>query len=270
MDRLLATLLLGAAGSGLLVTAFSHTNKGPIQIAPFFLLAVVTPLVLRAFRLGGSYRQMFAGCAGVGIMMAVTAYVWVVLDPHSAALRIPLIGHLWRLVVLFALVLFGSALAAKLAWKTFTPTRAVSGQVMAALLAGYGAFAVVSFIRGLWYSYARADWFLVNASFSVLEAFYFAVLSVVLIIPLLIVGRRRLPRPAPLAILAAVLFPLPLVAELFLWRGSREVAALWNLLASSPAGFAARTLPWLVAAGVLGWCLGVLRPETVPLREASN
>ena len=182
MDRLLVTLLLGAAGSGLLVTAFSHTNSGPVQIAPFFLLAVVTPLILRAFRLGGSYRQMFAVCAGVGVIMAVTAYVWVVLDPRSAALRMPLVGHVEGLVILFALVLFGSAIAAKLAWETFAPTRSVFGQVMAALLVGCGAFAVVSFIGGLWYTYARAGWPL-SASFAVLEAFYFAVLSVVLVVP---------------------------------------------------------------------------------------
>ena len=141
MDRLLVTLLLGAAGSGLLVTSFSHTNSGPVQIAPFFLFAVVTPLILRAVRLGGSYRQMFAVCAGVGVIMAATAYVWVVLDPRSAALRIPLAGHVERLVILLALVLFGSAIAAKLAGGTFSPTRSVFGQVMSALVVGCGAFA---------------------------------------------------------------------------------------------------------------------------------
>ena len=269
MDRLLVTLLLGAAGSGLLVTSFSHTNSGPVQIAPFFLFAVVTPLILRAFRLGGSYRQMFAVCAGVGVIMAVTAYVWVVLDPRSAALRMPLVGHVEGLVILFALVLFGSALAATLASQPFAPTRSVFGQIMAALLAGCGAFAVVSFIGRLWYTYARAGWPL-SASSAVLEALYFAVLSLVLVVPLLLVVRRRLPGPVPLAISAAVLFPLPLVAELFLWRGSRGVAALWNLQASSPAGFAARTLPWLVAAAVLGWCLGVLRLDDRTVAEATQ
>jgi hypothetical protein len=193
--------------------------------------------------------------------MGVTAYVWVVLDPRSAALRMPLVGHVEGLVILFALVLFGSALAATLASQPFAPTRSVFGQIMAALLAGCGAFAVVSFIGDAhWYPYTRGSWPL-SASFAVLEALYFAVLSLVLVVPLLLVVRRRLPGPVPLAILAAVLFPLPLVAELFLWRGSRGVAFLWNLLASSPAGFAARTLPWLVAAAVLGWCLGVLRPD---------
>jgi hypothetical protein len=267
MDRLLVTLLLGAAGSGLLVTSFSHTNSGPVQIAPFFLFAVVTPLILRAFRLGRSYRQMFAVCAGVGVIMAATAYVWVVLDPRSAALRIPLVGHVERLVILLALVLFGGPIAAKLAWKTFAPTRSVFGQVMSALLVGCGAFAVVSFLGGLGYTYARAGWPL-SASFAVLEALYFAVLSVVLIVPALLAVRRRLHGAVPLAIVAAMLFPLPLVAELFLWRGSRGVAALWNLQASSPAFFAARTLPWLVAAAVLGWSLGRLRLDDPTVVEA--
>jgi hypothetical protein len=57
---------------------------------------------------------------------------------------------------------------------------------------------------------------------------------------------------------------------LFLWRGSRGVAALWNLQASSPAIFAARTLPWLVAAAVLGWCLGVLRLDDRTVAEATQ
>jgi hypothetical protein len=131
---------------------------------------------------------------------------------------------------------------------------------MSALVVGCGAFAVVSFIGGLWNAFARAGWLLI-ASFAAVEALYFAALSVVLIVPALLVLRRRLHGPVPLAVLSAVLFPLPLLAELFLWRGSRGVAALWNLQASSPIVFAARTLPWLVAAVVLGWRLGVLRPD---------
>jgi hypothetical protein len=269
MDRLLVTLLLGAAGSGLLVTSFSHTNSGPVQIAPFFLLAVITPLILRAFRLGGSYRQVFAVCAGVGVIMAVTSYVWVVLDPRSAALRMPLAGHVEALVVVFALVLFGSALAATLASQPIAPTRSVFGQIMAGLVAGCGGFAVVSFIGRLWYTYARAGW-LLSASFAVLEALYFAVLALVLVVPALLLVRRRLRGPLPLAMSAAVLFPLPLVAELVLWRGGRGVAALWQLQASFPAGFAVRTLPWLVAAVVLGWCLGMLRLDDRSLAEATQ
>jgi hypothetical protein len=270
MRRLLATLLLGSVGSALLVVAFSRSTIGPVQAGPFFLLAVMTPLVLRVFRLGSSYRQMFASCTGVGMMMAATSYVWVVLDPHSAALRIPLPGHLWRIGLLVALVLFGSALAARAAWRGSATTRSIFDDVVTALLVGCIAFAVVSFAITLWYSRVRPDWLLAGTSVSALNAFYFAVLSAALIVPILIGVRRFLPRRLPLAIVGAALFPLPLLAEYFLWNGNRGVAEIWHLLLGSPVMFAARSMPWVVAGAALGWCLAQPLLGKAPVARASE
>ena len=270
MWRLLATLLLGAIGSALLVAAFSLSTRFPANMGPFVVLAVTTPMVLRVFRLGASYRQVFASCAGVGIMMVATTYVWGFLNLTSP-LQAPVPRQFWSIALLMALVLFGSALAARAAWRTSAATRSTFDQIATALLVGCAAYAVVSFALIPLNSFARRpDQLLLAASLSALDAFFFAALSAVLIVPVLLGVRRFLPRRIPMVIVGAALVPLPFFAGVFLSGGNYGVELVWGRLVTSPIWFTVGSMPCVVAAAVVGWSLALPRLGKASVARASE
>jgi hypothetical protein len=170
-----------------------------------------------------------------------------------------------------ALVLFGSVLAARAAWRTSAATRSTFDQIATALLVGCGAFAVVSFaLIPRWILLARRpDPLWLATSLSALDAFFFAAPSAVLIVPVLLGVRRFLPR-IPMAIVGAALVPLPFFAGVFLSGGNRGVELVWGRLVTSPIWFTVRSMPCVVAAAAVGWSLALPRLGKASVARASE
>jgi hypothetical protein len=73
MPTLLTVAVLGLAGASLLVEMFSVTTSGPAQIGPFFLMAVLAPIVMRLVIGVNARRKMFVTCLAVGTVMVWSA-----------------------------------------------------------------------------------------------------------------------------------------------------------------------------------------------------
>lgn len=265
MRRLLATLLLGSMGSALLVVAFSRSTWFPLNMVPFVLLAVATPLVLRGLRLGAGYRQMFASCAGVGAMMVATTCVWAAVNAPSSA-RTPVPSQWWRVALLAAFVLFGSALAARAAWHRSADSRSTLDDVATALLVGVSAYAVVALallpaLFPRWSALAsRPAAVLETAGMSGVEAFMFTVGAAVTIVPVVLALRHSLRRRFAMGLVGAALAPLLLFAEVYLSAGNRGIEVMWGHLVTSPIPLIVRWLPSVVAGAAVGWWLALPHP----------
>src|SRR5258706_3344297 len=77
MRTLLTVAVLGLAGAALLVEMFSVTTSGPAQISPFFLMAVLAPIVMRLDIEGNTRGTMFANALGGGTGISVVFLGWV-------------------------------------------------------------------------------------------------------------------------------------------------------------------------------------------------
>ncbi len=76
MHTLLTVAVLGLAGAALLVEMFSVTTSGPAQISPFFLMAVLAPIVMRLVIEVNTRRTMFVNALAVGTVMSVVFLGW--------------------------------------------------------------------------------------------------------------------------------------------------------------------------------------------------
>jgi len=71
--------------------------------------------------------------------------------------------------------------------------------------------------------------------------------------------RKVVSGRVPLAIVAALLFPLPYLSPAFFTSGFRGVEMVWTRFAD--LRFAVPLSSWLVATAAIGWCLATLRPN---------
>jgi hypothetical protein len=261
MRRLITVLVLGGVGSALLVEILSVSSPGPAGFGAFFLMAVLTPVVLRLLNAGSSYRQMFGNCMGVGMMMATVFFGWIALVDHPS--RLP--WHAYLLAYLFlTCVALGSALAAAAAWKPAAGGEAVYRRRMLHVVAGAATFTACYSVVGLWVGYARGPYGVPNTmSFAAFLGLFFAAVSVAVYLPVLLGARRLIGglRARPLlAILGAVLFPIPLLAFPLL---QGRLGSTWLFLLHNPGTLLRVSLPYVLAGAVLGWLLA--EPRAAPL-----
>jgi hypothetical protein len=81
---------------------------------------------------------------------------------------------------------------------------------------------------------------------------YFGCVALLVYLPLLLGARRFLQRPAAVALLGGLLFPVPLLAFPAL-QGRFESA--WAVWSRTPVTAAWNALPYLAAGALLGWLL---------------
>jgi hypothetical protein len=81
----------------------------------------------------------------------------------------------------------------------------------------------------------------------------FAVLFGLTLLPLLLVARAFVPRPAPLAVAGLVCSPFPLMAGAYIDHGT--LMACLDSLRRTPLSFAAWSLPFVMGAIAVGWRL---------------
>ena len=254
MRRLLTVLVLGGIGSALLIEILSLAPGGPAGLSAFFIMAVLTPIVLRILHPGSSYRHAFVSCLSVGLMMSAVLLGWVFPD---AAVRTtyPWYGYVLSSLFMAGCVAAASALAAAVASRPMPEStvrqRMVRVAVSAVVFAACYAFNILwAAIHPL--SMAK---FVGLFGWVCFLAFLFAAVSIVVYLPVLLGAQRVVPVPlrrTVLTMLGALLFPVPLLALPFL---QGRLDSTLRFLAGDPGALMFVCLPYVLAGAVLGWLL---------------
>jgi hypothetical protein len=258
MRTMLTVMLLGVLGAALLVEMFSVTTSGPAQISPFFLMTVLTPIVMRSVRGVNTRRQMFVSCMTAGSVMSVVFLVWFAIVKHPS--RAPWYGYVPGLVFLLGCVALASAMIAVVtANPDVTDKRNVRGR-MRNVVASSAIFGICYSVVGFLRHPASGD-VLSTVSWGVFLAFFFVLVSVAIYLPIL--GSARLVfhqwSRAPFAIMGAFLFPIPLLAFPLL-QGRFE--AVGQRLLHDPVALTPTAFPHVIAGAVLGWLIAAPRHNT--------
>jgi hypothetical protein len=227
---------------------FSVTTSGPAQITPFFLMAVLAPLVLRYVNAESSRREMFGSCMGVGTLMSVGILGRFALVRHE-----PWSAYAPGLLFLLGCVAVASAMIAIVAaTPAAADTRGHRGKLLN-VIASAATFGVCfSLMSALRLHPVGGMGVLNTVSWAVFLGFLFVLVSTGLYLPILTSTRRVLPRRSRvlLAILGASLFPIPMLAFPLL-RGGLEAAA--RVLSRDPVALLSVALPYVLAGAMLGW-----------------
>jgi hypothetical protein len=261
MRRLLAILILGAAGTASLLSVKHVTTIGPAQVAPYFVMALFAPAILRALGLGRTYRQMFVNCLLVGLTMATAHYGWLAIVAPAPSL--PWFGHAWRMAFLMSSVVFVSGIAAAVAWKPPAGSEPAYHHYLVCLAAGGAAFVCAYSGVGLWFA-KDATRLAALLSWAAFLGFFFVVVSGAIHLPILLGARRLLNGRAAVALAGALLFPVPMLGFPFL---QGRLASTWAYWLREPTTLIANSLPFIVAGAVLGWLLTERRPQPTAVLE---
>lgn len=261
MRCLLTVLVLGGVGSALLMEAMSVVSSGPAGISAFFLMAVLTPIVLRFLNAGTSYRQMFVNCMGVGTIMATVYFGWVVLMDIPS--HLPWYGYFLSYLFVTGCVALGSALAASAAWKPSPGDEPVYRRRMLQIVTGSATFAACYSVIALWFAYARGPHRVFDTlSWAAFLGFFFAAVSAAVYLPVLLGARRVVRDPRArllLAILGAVLFPILLLGFPLL---QGRLGSTWLFLLGNPGTLVLVSMPYVLAGATLGWLVAE-RPRLI-------
>jgi hypothetical protein len=254
MRRLLTVLVLGLLGSALLGEILSLAPGGPAGLSAFFIMAVLTPIVLRILHPGGSYRHSFVSCLSVGLMMSAVLLGWVF---ANAALRTPPPWYAYVLSSLFTAgcVAAASALAASVASRPMPESTVRRRMVRVAVSAI--VFAACYAINYLWAAILPLPTARILGLFGWVSflAFLFAAVSIVVYLPVLLGVQRVVSVPlrrTVLTMLGALLFPVPLLVLPFL---QGRLDSTLRFLAGDPGALMFVCLPYVLAGAVLGWLL---------------
>lgn len=219
-------------------------SAGPPRLAPLVLIGVLTPVALRVFRLGKTYRQMFSTCFIVGLVVGL-AFLGRLLWQTKGASSIQ--DYVLLAVFLLVCVFFGSALAAAAAWKPAKGAASKPYQLALAVLQAGSVFVVFELAVRAWT--VRDVPGLVQAmGWAVFLGLFFLAVASTVHLPLILSARRLLSRPLS-AVLGAMLFPVPLLG-LPLLQG--RVFSYWAYLMAHPGELALAIVPCSVAGAVLG------------------
>ena len=251
MRRLLIVLALGIVGSALLMEVSSLSTIGPVKISGFFLMAVLTPIVLRILGVGSSYQQMFVNCMGTGMIMGTVQWTWIVfVDSPSPK---PWYAYPLSYVFLAGCIAVGSAFAAPAAWKPAPRNEPAYRRRMLDIVNSAGTFFVCYSAVYLWTGSSGPKRVFGILSWAAFLAFFFASVSIAIYLPVLLTTGRALGTfrtRLPLAFVGAMLFPIPLLVFPFL---QGRLGSTWLFLAQNPGTILWVSLPYVVAGAVLGW-----------------
>jgi hypothetical protein len=255
MRRFLAVFLLGSAGGALAITIASSTRIGPAAMIAFLVIPVTSVAVLRFMRLGPNYKQAFLNCMGVGIIMCVSFFGWViVMTPNT---HVPWYAYVLILSFLSACIVLGSTLAAAVVWNPPVETQPIFRLRCIQILTGCTVFAGADILIVLLRSgganlFPELSW----AAFSIL---FFTAVSSTIYLPALLAARRIIHYRLPVAMIGAILFPIPLMGIPFLQGRGPWYARI--MLQLPVRELLAMALPYLLGGVVLGWLLAKRQHE---------
>jgi len=148
MPRLAAVVLLGVLGAGSMWgVMWLDIRPAPIQLLPFFVMAVVTPLVLRSLKRGRTYKGTFFDCTCISLFMMLPLVIYL---PQLG--RVPWWVALRGLAILGACIAFAAALIAAVAWKPSGAERPVYHPALLTLLTGACVFALAAGGTRFWFA----------------------------------------------------------------------------------------------------------------------
>ncbi len=258
---LIAVFLLGSIGGALAIIMASSTSIGPAPLLAFLVMAVATVAVLRFMRLGQNYRQAFLNCGGVGLIMGLTLAGWFVFVGNPS--NRPWFLYARSLSFLAACVGLGSALVAAVAWKPAAEAEPIFRLRCIQVLSGCAVFGLAySLIGFLSASPARL---LLVLSWTAFLACFFAAVSLTLYLPVLLTVRRFIHHRLLIAMMGAVLFPIPMMGLPFLQGRLTSHVSVW--FRSPPQTFLLAALPYALGGAVLGWLLSRRQPEQAPVKS---
>jgi hypothetical protein len=249
MRRFLTVFLLGSTGGALAITRPSSMRGDPAMIV-FLATAIMSVAVLRFMRLGPSYKQAFLNCMGVGIIMAFAFFGWTIVMTPSA--HLPWYAYVLILSFLIACVSLGSALAAAVVWNPPIETQPIFRLRCIQILTGCTVFAGAD-ILSVMLRHGGANLFR-ELSWAAFEILFFVAVSSIIYLPVLLAARRIIQYRLPIAMIGAIMFPIPLMGIPFLQGRGPWYARI--LLQLPVWEFIAMALPYLLCGVVLGWLLG--------------
>lgn len=106
------------------------------------------------------------------------------------------------------------------------------------------------FVTGFWLNSSRGVLHILG--WSTFLGFFFAAVSIVVYLPLLLSVKRLIKVRPALALVGAMLFPIPLLV--LPWLQGR-FGSMWTYWIQNPSIFLWGSLPYVVAGAMLGWLL---------------
>ncbi len=251
MRRLISVLVLGGVGAALVISLDFVINT-TVGLGALFLVAMVAAAALRVTNAGGSYRRIFSSCIAAGTIMAAALCVWLILPDN----RLP---HSWLAYTVFILSLaasvgLGSALVAAVASRPTAgpePVYQRGLRQVAVATAAFGTGFAVRTVIGGWYPHTLWSTLMMAAS-AAFVAFFFAAFAFAVYLPVMAVARRAIPRLGsrlPLAVIGALLFPIPLIGIPLL----QPPPSPWYFVLPRLSLLLWMSIPYVIAGAVLGW-----------------
>jgi hypothetical protein len=266
MERLIKIAAVGVVSSVALVLLESRMMRAlveewigrqPGNFAITALVAVMVPsgLAVRGLRLAPTFRAAFLAAFMIGVMTLSSLMFWIMFVDSPTTLRLD--NVLGALAMITGFSALGGLFAAAVIW---TPsedsahgTAAWLRQCCVALGIAAIALALTAVVAVLVSQPLSLRVIADSIHWSTFRGLWFLLIGLVIYVPLLTVIRRAVRRSVPLAVIGALLFPIPLWT-MSLASGHPQLQ--YDLWFRSPGrAFLFSVLPHLVAGAVLGWRL---------------
>ncbi len=246
----LALSALCAAGTLLVSAARAAHVEGRLLNSALLVPAMLAPVILRLLGITSS-RQLFVGSLLVAILTPAFAGDLALDGGRSIWMSV---GRALGLLVVFAPVAAAAAIVAGQNPET------ASRRAVTAVSLGSG-IATAAFLVARWPHDQQLSIGLAMTPFYVA---LFAALFGLTLLPLLLVARAFIARPALLAIAGLICSPAPLIAAAYMDHGT--LTACLDALRRTPLSFAASSLPFVTGAIAVGWRLPPCRrPPNSPV-----
>lgn len=235
----LALSALCVMGTLLVITARAVHADGRVVNSALLAPALLAPVILRILGTTSS-RGLFAGSLLVATLTPALADSAAVDGGHPVWMRVE---HALAVLVVFAPMAAAAAIVAGESRETRSK-RAVTAVSLGSGIST-AAFLIARWPHGQPLSTGLA-----------MTPFYmalFATLFGLTLLPLLLIARVFIARPAPLAIAGLICSPVPLIAGAYI--DHRTLAACLDALRHTPLSFAASSLPFAMGAAAIGWRL---------------
>jgi len=249
MRRVLTVLVLGLIGCGWMFEMLRVTNSGPLHLLPFVGMLVLVPLVLRAWDGGQSYLGAMVNASIIALMMETT---WIA-SARAGTPALPWLVVLRLTIGVLAFVLLFGAVAGAIAWKPAAGREPVIRKALRHAGTAAALFVPCYIANHLVFFQATRpirDWQL--PAFAIDMALIFAVVVLVVHLPLMRLLSRlgpRLTSPLVLAAVGALLFPVPLF---LLPALQHQLPWVLQFYADNPARLLNVALPYLLAGAAVG------------------
>lgn len=246
----LALSALCVMGTLLLITARASHADGRVLNSALVAPALLAPVILRMLGTTSS-RRLFAGSLLVATLTPAFADSAAVDSAHLPWTRVE---HALAVLIVFA------PLAAAAAIVAGTSRETLSKRALTAVSLGSG-IATAAFLVARW---PHGQPLSIGLAMTPFYVALFATLFGLTLLPVLLVVRVFIARPAPLAIAGLICSPVPLIAGAYI--DHRTLAACLDALRHAPLSFAVSSLPFVMGAMAIGWHLPRCRqPPDSPL-----